>query len=73
MYTFCIHYSVPATGGGLFSVDKEWFTLVGSYDELMDIWGCDNIGNAYYMQDYILTNQSARCFTVYRPTVFLTY
>ena len=36
---------MPATGGGLFVVDKQWFMAVGSYDEQMEIWGCDNIGD----------------------------
>ena len=36
--------SVPATSGGLFSVDKQWFMEVGSYDDDMNVWGCENIG-----------------------------
>ncbi|XP_007546634.1 polypeptide N-acetylgalactosaminyltransferase 3 [Poecilia latipinna] len=33
----------PTFAGGLFSISKEYFYHIGSYDEKMEIWGAENI------------------------------
>lgn len=36
-------YRTPTFAGGLFSISKEYFYYIGSYDEKMEIWGGENI------------------------------
>lgn len=38
-----LFYRTPTFAGGLFSISKDYFYHIGSYDEKMEIWGGENI------------------------------
>jgi len=43
----------PAISGGLFSIDKEYFIELGSYDKNMYFWGGDNLDLSFRVSIYI--------------------
>ena len=38
-----VGFRTPAMAGGLFTIDKDYFYEIGSYDEKMEIWGGENV------------------------------
>ena len=41
----CVFFRrTPMIAGGLFVIDNAFFTKIGKYDTMMDIWGGENFG-----------------------------
>lgn len=38
--------------GGLFTIDRQYFYDIGSYDEGMEIWGAENIEMSFRVRTY---------------------
>ncbi len=40
--------------GGLFTIDRDYFYEIGSYDEGMDIWGAENLEMSFRVNKCLL-------------------
>lgn len=42
----------PTMAGGLFTIDREFFYEIGSYDEGMTIWGGENVEMSFRVREF---------------------
>ena len=42
-YDYSVPYKSPTMAGGLFTIERNYFYEIGSYDDGMDIWGVENV------------------------------
>ncbi len=43
----------PTMAGGLFTIERDYFYEIGSYDEGMDIWGAENLEMSFRVIELI--------------------